>query len=154
MNEKIDFNASWIYQTGLPYTPAIGMQEMYDMENEEFHEALIYGERNSGRMQDYHRLDVGMNYHTTNKRGRRVDWNFSVYNIYNRHNAYYYYYNDTDKDEIYNPVYWGDGIHSLKLYKMSCFPIIPTVSYKLYFSPDDPPKQKKHRTIGSWLRYE
>ena len=154
LNEKIDFNASWIYQTGLPYTPAIGMREMYDMEEGDYYEALIYGERNSGRIQDYHRLDVGMNYHTTNKRGRKVDWNFSIYNLYNRHNACYYYYNDTDKDEIYNPVYWEDGIHSLKLYKMSVFPIIPTVSYKLYFSPDDPPKQKKHRTIGSWLRFE
>ncbi len=157
LNEKITFSGSWVYQTGLPYTPATALMAMPG-EDGEYYDALIYGERNSGRMEAYHRLDVGMNYKKETRRGRKAEWNFSVYNLYNRRNPYYYYYNTNSSGEIYNPEQW-DFMQSLKLYKMSFFPVIPTVSYKVWFSPDDPKKEKREHKgfrqgFSDWLRYE
>jgi hypothetical protein len=73
LNEKWDFSANWTYQTGLPFTPAIGLRNTPDPFNPEIErETLIYGERNSDRMRDFHRLDLGFNYHKLTKRGNRA----------------------------------------------------------------------------------
>ncbi len=133
INDQWSFNAAWVYMTGLPYTPAIGRQ-IYSYENEnDYREAMIYGERNSARMRPYHRLDLGFNYTKTTRNGRKAVWTFSIYNVYNRHNPYFYYYNENNSSEMWWPgYYWGKN-HSMNLYQVSFFPIIPTVSYKLYF---------------------
>jgi len=123
LNERLLVNATWVYQTGLPYTPAIGQQ--LDCNNEI---AFIYGKRNSARMINYHRLDLGMKYKKTSKHGRRVEWTFSIYNFYSRRNAYFYYYDNQRRDQ-YNPT----PSTSIKLFKASMFPIIPTASYRIYF---------------------
>jgi len=141
LNEKWSFNVSWVYQTGLPYTPVVGRQltsttEVDDEGNQEYVESFIYGERNSSRMKDYHRLDIGATLTTKTKRGRKAQWNFSVYNVYNRHNPSSYYYGYS-KDLI------GGYNHStLKQYQTSFFPIIPTVSYKVFFEAEPSSKAK------------
>jgi hypothetical protein len=118
----------WVYQTGLPFTPVIGRQYI-PSEYGGFVEALIYGERNSVRMKDYHRLDLGLACEKINQHGRKVIWNFSVYNAYNQMNpnAYYYGNNSTYDDRV------NGTFKPLKLYQMSFFPLIPTVSYKMFF---------------------
>lgn len=136
INEKWTFNTTWVYQTGLPYTPVIGRQltpvtDAGENGEIEYTEAFIYGERNSARMKDYHRLDVGLILTTKNKKGRKAQWNFSVYNAYNRHNPASYYYG-TNKEGGINHNYL-DSYHPLSLYQVSYFPIIPTVSYKVFF---------------------
>ncbi len=155
--DNISFNISWIYQTGLPYTPAIGRQYVPAYENGGLHhyEILFYGESNSKRMKDYHRLDIGVSYiKYTKKRNRKAIWNLSVYNAYNRKNPYYYYYNSNNTSEIYNPRIW-DRFETLKLYQISFFPIIPSISYKLYFdSKNDKPKQKNENTFKDWLYFK
>lgn len=156
INEHISISASWIYQTGLPYTPAVGLQAVSNSDGDGYHEELIYGERNSRRMEAYHRLDVGLTYKKTNWRERQTEWNFSVYNLYNRHNPYYYYYNTNESGEIYNPS-WSENMQSLKLYKMSFFPVIPTVSYKIYFNKSEQRKEKtagRSGTFMDWLKYK
>ena len=100
--------------------------------NQYFYEALIYGEKNGERMKDYHRLDLGLSYVKYTLRGNKAIWNFSVYNAYNRHNPNYYYYNTNASSEIYNPEEWS-VFKPLKLYQFSLFPIIPTLSYKVFF---------------------
>jgi hypothetical protein len=128
LSEKWHVSFSWVYQTGLPYTPVIGRQYIPDGPNY-YKEALIYGERNSARMKDYHRLDLGFTYEKTTKKGRRTLWTFSIYNAYNRSNPNAYYYDDNrNYDEIENRVY-----KPLKMYQISFFPLIPTVSYKVFF---------------------
>lgn len=129
--KKWSAGASWIYQTGLPYTPVIGRQYILE-ENGETVEGLIYGKRNSGRMKEYHRLDLGATYNTTNYKGRKVEWNFSLYNAYCRRNPNAYYYGGSElstKTQDYD----GNYQH-IKLYQVSFFPIIPSVSYKVYFN--------------------
>jgi hypothetical protein len=136
LNEKWSFNASWVYQTGLPYTSVLGRQltpttEVDEEGNPQYVEAFIYGERNSSRMKDYHRLDIGATLTTKTKHGRKAQWNFSVYNVYNRHNPSSYYY-ATQKDGSMNYDYTGT-YKPLNQYQISIFPIIPSVSYKVFF---------------------
>jgi hypothetical protein len=136
LNEKWSFNASWVYQTGLPYTSVLGRQltpttEVDEEGNPQYVEAFIYGERNSSRMKDYHRLDIGATLTTKTKHGRKAQWNFSVYNVYNRHNPSSYYY-ATQKDGSMNYDYTGN-YKPLNQYQISIFTIIPSVSYKVFF---------------------
>ncbi len=136
INDKWSFNILWVYQSGNPYTPVIGRQltlinDLNGNPGQVFTEELIYGEKNSARMKDYHRLDISATLNVKTKKGRRAEWNFSVYNLYNRKNPTSYYYG-YDKEgaitysnsEKYTPI--GQ-------YQISFFPIIPSVSYKIYF---------------------
>jgi hypothetical protein len=135
INEKWSFNASWVYQTGLPYTPVIGrlltpVTDSGESGETEYEEAFIYGERNSARMKDYHRLDIGFTKTIKTKRGRKAQWNYSVYNVYNRHNpASYYYGYDKNGSMNYDP----QNYKPLSKYQLSFFPFIPTISYKVFF---------------------
>ncbi|WKV13338.1 carboxypeptidase-like regulatory domain-containing protein [Marivirga harenae] len=133
MNDKWDFSANWTYQTGLPFTPAVGLRNSPDPFNPEIErETLIYGERNSGRMRDFHRLDLGFNYHKLTKRGNRATWTFSIYNAYSRQNPYFNYYHvDGNTDFSLGQLDYSD--EPLKLYQRSFFPFLPSFSYKVYF---------------------
>lgn len=136
-NDRWSLNMTWVYQTGLPYTPVVGRQYTLntrpdDSGNFRYYEALLYGERNSAQMKNYHRLDVGLTYNTVTKKNRQATWTFSVYNLYNRHNPHYYYYNTDAKADFDRPQYWSE-FKPTNLYQMSFFPIIPSVSYKVYF---------------------
>jgi hypothetical protein len=118
----------WTYQSGLPYTPAIGVQmNAFD------EESLIYGKRNSEQMGNYHRMDIGLVYTKQNRHNRKTEWNFSIYNLYNRHNPNIYYYKSGTKTGVNSQTKLNESFRSMKLYQVSIFPIIPTVSYKVYF---------------------
>ncbi|MBK7132330.1 MAG: TonB-dependent receptor [Bacteroidales bacterium] len=139
IGDNLNLNLVWVYQSGLPYTQAIGRQYIpsvtNDMEGADFYyEGLIYGERNGARMKDYHRLDIGLTWSHYNRRYNKVDWNFSIYNLYNRHNPVFYYYNTDKSMDLYNPQ-WNHDFKPLSLYQLSLFPIMPSVSYKVYFDP-------------------
>ena len=135
INEKFTLSATWTYQTGLPYTPALGKQYVPALTEEGdvyMYECLIYGERNSGRMKDYHRLDLALTYEYKTKKGRDAAWSFSIYNAYFRQNPFFYYYNNTPYDYFLYPS--ADSSSSaLKLYQVSYFPFIASFSYKIYF---------------------
>jgi hypothetical protein len=155
ITENVDLNLTWIYQTGLPYTPAIGKAYSPSVEGDGtvYYEKLIYGERNSERMSDYHRLDVGINYTKITRRNRKSIWSFSVYNLYNRQNPYYYYFNTNNTSEIIIPEAGSETL-PLKLYQMSFFPIIPSISYKVFFENDNNKTQKNRNFFKKWLYQE
>ena len=160
INDKLSIHASWTYMTGLPYTPAIGKIQVpsFTGDGEYYEDALLYGERNSARMKDYHRLDLGLTYEVLTKRNRRAVWTFSVYNAYNRKNPYYYYYNTHDGDYISRPNPSNPG-ESLSLYQVSFFPIIPSVSYKIYFDGtkrknNNKPKKSTKNKLRNLLYYD
>lgn len=147
LSKKWSFNLSWVYQTGLPYTPVIGRQ--LTPADGEYEEAYIYGERNSARMKDYHRMDIGFTKTIATKRGRKAQWNFSVYNVYNRHNpASYFYGYSKDGFSNYDP----ENYKPLKQYQISFFPVIPTVSYKVFFEADPVSKTKRNNSFKQKIR--
>ncbi|MDD2385675.1 MAG: carboxypeptidase-like regulatory domain-containing protein [Bacteroidales bacterium] len=150
INNKLSFSLVWNYQTGLPYTPVIGRQVILNPHTNEYYEAFIYGERNSATMKDYHRLDIGLKYETLSKKRKlKTVWTFSIYNLYNRQNPNYYYYNNNNTPEIHRP---ENGFVKLDLYQMSLFPILPSVSYKVYFGKSD--FSSKDSSFKKWLNFE
>ncbi|PKP49587.1 MAG: hypothetical protein CVT94_04735 [Bacteroidetes bacterium HGW-Bacteroidetes-11] len=159
-SEKLTFNAAWVFQSGLPYTPVAGKQLTISLEPGEdgesvYYETFIYGERNSARMKNYHRLDLGL---TLNKMGAnnkvKSSWTFSVYNAYNRKNPVYYYYNSSASGEIINPETSGIGYKPNNMYQLSLFPIIPMVSYKRYFDSRNENKETFKKKLNKWLYHE
>jgi|AntAceMinimDraft_14_1070370.scaffolds.fasta_scaffold04258_6 hypothetical protein len=150
INDKLNLNVSWVYQTGLPYTPLIGSQITPYTNNStfgsnEYYEIFIYGDRNSERMKDYHRLDIGLTYSTkTKRRGLPAEWTFSIYNAYNRQNPYKYYYSRyPDGTLTFNP---NHSDLQIKLYQVSYLPIIPSFSYKVFFNENTLKNEKQRKT--------
>ena len=143
-----------MYQTGVPYTPVLGRH--LDFEGSE---VLLFGERNSAERSAYHRMDVALNYTKLNKKNRKVVWNFSIYNLYNRHNASAYYYG-TDSRQGLNDPENKTRYAQQKMYQVSMFPIIPTISYKVFFDAEGrPAREKKEKTsfkqkFINYLQYE
>jgi hypothetical protein len=134
LSDRLVFNLLWVYQSGLPYTPAVGRYTIPETTHPETtydYEVLVYGERNSMRMRDYHRLDASIYLKTKSVKGRNETWTFSVYNLYNRQNPYFYFYND--KPRLSFGFFDPDRYGWLKLYQLSYFPIIPTLSYSVEF---------------------
>ena len=141
-------SAVWIFQSGTPYTPSLSKYYSPDPETGEPLLVIHYGEKNSARMQAYHRLDLSFNHTITTKRGNKAVWTYSLYNAYNRINPFGYYY-DNDND-LYNTTRYD---RPLKLYKMSLFSIIPSISYKVYFDYSKKPQEKKEKKKYNWLYF-
>lgn len=161
VNAKWSLSLSWIYQTGLPYTPAIermyvpntdlyfDKDNYFNHQSEEivYYEVLVYGEKNSARMKDYHRMDFGAQYNYTTKRGRRACWNFSIYNLYARKNPAFYFYNDAGHPSIgekYNPRTYED-FKALALYQVYYLSLVPMISYKIWFDSNTEKKRKEKK---------
>lgn len=117
LSKKWDFNANFIYQTGLPTTYPTGQ---YQFENLSI---PVYGLRNSNRLPDYHRLDISATYTPKPNRssGYRSSWNFGIYNVYARKNAVSLSFReneDTGRNEAL---------------RLSLFGIVPSVTYNFKF---------------------
>jgi len=88
ISRRINISANWIYNTGAPRTMPTGRFEYGGLI------VPIYSDRNSVRLPDYHRMDLSITlYNKNTKRNGSLkkyegSWNLSVYNVYNRHNAY------------------------------------------------------------------
>ena len=106
------FSATWVYNTGNAVTFPSGN---YFIEGRL---VPFYTERNGYRMPSYHRLDLS----ATWTLGPKSNLNFSVYNVYDRQNAYSIIFrrdpNDPNKTQAVQTTF---------------FPIIPSVTYNFTF---------------------
>ena len=84
VSTKLTLSANWVYATGIPATFPAGRYEILGTI------IPLYTERNAYRYPDYHRLDIALSYRPRAKSNRKWqgEWNFSVYNAYNRKNAW------------------------------------------------------------------
>jgi hypothetical protein len=160
-SENLKISMSWVFQSGLPYTPIIGKQLTpslyYDANGQsQNYEVFIYGDRNSERMKNYHRMDISVIHSKLSKKKKnKVEWCFSIYNLYNRHNPYSYFYSPNGLDGI--SFTEQNSQELLKMYQISYMPIIPTISYKVYFKGKNETKnqeKKQKRALKNWLKYE
>lgn len=119
VTKNLFFSISGVFGSGLPYTLPIARYEVINDNSIPDETIYIWAERNSERMRTYHHIDISLQFKKEVKKGIRT-WNFSIYNIYNRQNPYFYFTSMNENDE------W-------KLYQQSLFPIIPSVSYSLKF---------------------
>ena len=122
-SDRFDLSGTWVFSSGNCGT--LGTQIYESLPNQWGHTTAIYAlERNNYRMGNYHRLDVGMNFHKQKKHGIRT-WNISVYNAYNHNNPFI----------IFTDYKWDEATQQdVKVLKQaSLFPIIPSVSYSYKF---------------------
>ncbi len=136
LNQHINISATWVFGTGNAFTLPLGKYDAIDDNNHRYppfiydKEAYIYSERNAFRMRPYHRLDVGVNFTKKKKWGERT-WNVSVYNVYNRQNPYYYFFDTTASYDWKGHVI--EGTQHTVLKQQSLFPVMPSVSYRFKF---------------------
>ncbi|MDD3860454.1 MAG: hypothetical protein PHW83_09675, partial [Bacteroidales bacterium] len=129
IKENITLSATWTYGTGYPITLAT---EHYFINEQD---VFVYGDKNSFRMRDYHRLDISANFTKKTEWGERT-WNISIFNVYNRQNPYYYYY-ERESEDIIVAENGGIGNHTIygnmKLMQRSLFSFFPSIAYSFKF---------------------
>ncbi|MDR1755544.1 MAG: TonB-dependent receptor [Culturomica sp.] len=125
LSPKADLTISWRYASGEMMTLPMMSAEVPHVEGgvhtNDLHQL---DHRNNYRTPAYHRLDAGINLYPRKSRHpqRYGVWNFSIYNLYNRMNAFKLYA-DTFSQEQYPG----------KLMKITLFPLLPSVSYTCHF---------------------
>ncbi len=82
LTPKLSLSALFVFYTGNAVTFPSGK---YTIEGQT---QFLYTNRNGGRMPNYHRLDLGVNWIRKNTDTYESSWNFSIYNAYGRENAY------------------------------------------------------------------
>jgi hypothetical protein len=117
INKKWEFGGVFVYGTGNAFTP---IESLYFIDR---YPVQQYGARNSARLQDYHRMDLSLTYVPKPDvvKAFKSSWNFSIYNVYSRQNPFFIYY-DFETDD-------SAGTAAANAYKVSLFPIIPTVTW-------------------------
>lgn len=130
---RVSVGSNFVYATGRPVTLPIANYLPVDVfEGASLNKSLLttsidyFGSRNSYRMPAYHRLDVSVNFTKQKKWGERT-WSLSVYNAYNRQNAYYWFVQGGTirRNDRLSP--------QRRLYQVSLFTIIPSISYRFTF---------------------
>ncbi len=117
-NDRMSLSLNFVYNTGRAVTMPVGRYSYMG--------AIIpiYSRRNAERLPDYHRMDVsfslkGKNYGT---KRFRSEWVFSIYNLYNRANAYTINFKE-------NP----DVPNQTQAEMLYLFKIVPSITYNFKF---------------------
>jgi hypothetical protein len=113
------FSGTFVFATGDAITLPVSR---YFFEGKIVNE---YGARNSFRMADYHRLDIGVTWTGKQRKRFQSSWSLSVYNIYSRANPYFIYF-DNEGD-------WDQGTLEIKAKQVSLFPILPSITWNFKF---------------------
>jgi hypothetical protein len=116
LNPKWTVSGVFVYSTGNAVTfptgkYALGEQTIYQ-----------YANRNANRMPDYHRLDLSATYENKNKKKNAGSWNFSLYNVYGRENAYQISFQDDPSDNS-----------KTQIIQTALFRWVPSITYNFKF---------------------
>jgi hypothetical protein len=116
LSPRLALSGTWVYNTGNAVTFPSGK---YLVDNRII---TFYTERNGYRMPDYHRLDLAATWVQKKTKRFESSWSISVYNVYNRMNAYSISFrpSETNPDQT-------------EVVKLSLFPVLPSVSYTFKF---------------------
>jgi outer membrane receptor for ferrienterochelin and colicin len=117
LNPRVEFSAAWVFSTGNALTLPSG-KFVHAISPGSFNQLDMldyYGDRNSFRMPNYHRLDLSATFKKEKKWGQRK-WSFGFYNTYNRRNPYFI------RQET-------DGAGKKVLVQYTLFPVIPFVAF-------------------------
>ncbi len=121
INHRLTAGIVFIYATGRTFTP---LERLYLIDG---HLQTDYGPRNSQRLEPYHRMDFSLTWTPKGNTLKKFKshWVFSVYNLYNRKNTFFTYTDfETDLQA---------GEATAKAYKVSIFPILPSITWNFNF---------------------
>jgi hypothetical protein len=113
---KFSLAATWVFNTGSAVTFPSG-KYMIDGQV-----VFLYTERNGYRMPAYHRMDIGATWQNKKTEKFESSWNFSVYNLYGRENAYVITFREDPNDPS-----------KTQAVQTSLFRFIPSVTYNFRF---------------------
>lgn len=116
LNSKWSISGVFVYNTGNAVTfptgkYALGGQTVYQ-----------YADRNANRMPAYHRLDVSVTYENKKSKKYESSWNFSLYNVYGRENAYRISFQDDPLDKT-----------KTQVIQTALFRWVPSITYNFKF---------------------
>lgn len=116
-SKKCNFSATWVFATGNPTTYPTGR---FEIDGEYF---PIYSGRNEYRKPNYDRLDLSLTYipNPNSTKRWKGEWNFSIYNVYNRKNPWIISYKQDTPT----------GIPEAEMTYL--FGIVPSVTYNFKF---------------------
>ncbi len=136
LNDRINIGAVFVYATG----NSITLPERRWFSLEENRIITVWSERNAYKLDPYHRVDISLtidakpfrtvvnkqtNEATQIKKKVTSSWNFSVYNVYNRANPYFIFF-DYSGDPSQGTVDFGAN-------QVSLFPILPSITWNFKF---------------------
>lgn len=118
LTQRLQIGALWVYGTGVPIT--------YPVARAGYGGAImpIASKRNAYRYPDYHRMDLSVTLtpRKNNTRKWQGEWNFSIYNVYGRKNAWAInFIQDPEKPNV------------TTAQKTYLFSVIPSITYNFKF---------------------
>jgi hypothetical protein len=116
LNKRLTVSGTFVFSTGNAVTFPTGK---YTLDGQTI---FYYSERNTYRMPDYHRLDIGVTLDGRNLKWFHSSWTFGVYNAYNRKNAYVIDFEDDPND-----------LTRTRANQTALFGIIPSVTWNFKF---------------------
>jgi hypothetical protein len=123
LSKRWTFSSNFTYNTGRPVTFPDGGYRI----NNSF--IAHYGSRNASRIPNYHRLDLSATLRNKIKPGRKWEgsWNFSLYNVYARQNAYSIYF----RNKVRNGFQSSRQTEAVQLSILGS--IFPSITYNIKF---------------------
>lgn len=116
LNQRWSVSASWSYADGNAVSFPTGKMKI-DGNN-----IAIYSEKNAYRMPSNHHLDLSATLKGAPNKRFKSEWNFSIYNVYGRKNAWNYSFRESEE----NP----GQMEAVKLYFLS---VLPSVTWSFKF---------------------
>lgn len=115
-NDRWTLSSTFVFSTGNAVTFPSGKYYLEDRP------VWYYTDRNAYRMPDYHRLDLGLSWTPKQNEKFNSTWEFGIYNVYNRKNAYLIDF----RSNAQNP-------QKTEAYQVSLFGMIPSVTWNFKF---------------------
>ncbi len=128
LNERVNISSNWVFATGQAITVPTGRFEYKG------NVVPVFSDRNAERMPAFHRFDLSLtlygkkwNQKPPRKNGKprwkyESNWNFSVYNVYRRQNAFSIVFKQNEDDPTVT-----------EAHMIYFFEIIPSISYNFKF---------------------
>ncbi|TVR78888.1 MAG: TonB-dependent receptor [Chitinophagaceae bacterium] len=120
INRRWSVSGTWVYGSGSRTTLPVGRYLVFDVDGTTPSIVPEYTERNSFQLPAYHRMDLGVTYNFFPRWGEG-DLNFGIYNVYNRRNPFFIFYDENTNND-------GD-ITGYQAKLVSLFPIIPSITF-------------------------
>ena len=118
LTDRFSVSGNFVYSTGSAVTFPTGRYIFAGVS------VPVYSERNGERLPDYHRMDLSASFKPKKNKSRRLqsEWVLSIYNVYNRKNAFTIDFKQEEFDA--NQTYAE---------KSSVFSIVPSFTYNVKF---------------------
>ena len=121
--------ASFVFASGQPLTTPVS-KYFY---NGEWQSNYNDQQRNNFRLPAYHRADIGVTLKSKEKPDQRFksNWNFSVYNLYNRENPYAIYFREVGEADLKK--FPDAQVGNTAAFQTTLFKIIPAITWNFEF---------------------